>query len=168
MAAVAPETAVAINRKKARYARYADTKRWDKFEEEVALPDAQYDYQDINGKTLDFGVLTRFPSTKSFTAFFRPFFAKLQTLHNVGPGDFTQKADDEVEAVFGFEDQLLLPPFGSWAELRGGGFYYETWKRVDGEWFLQDLRMQRSYQKVTFLMGLALFLHIKLGIKVFK
>ncbi|KAI1637013.1 hypothetical protein F4809DRAFT_650161 [Biscogniauxia mediterranea] len=164
MAAVTPETAVAINRKKARYARYADTKQWDKFEEEVALPDAQYDYQDVEGKTIDLGTPCKFASTKHFTAFFRPFFARLQTLHNVGPGDFTQTADDEVEAVFAFEDQLLAPPLGSWAELRGGGFYYETWKRVDGDWFLQHLRMQRTYQKTTFLVGLAIFLQRKLGI----
>ena len=60
----------------------------------------------------------------------------------------------------------LAPPFGSWAEIRGGGFYYETWKRVDGDWFLQDLRMQRTYQKMTFLVGLGRFLQ-KLGIKIF-
>ncbi|KAI1501954.1 hypothetical protein F5X99DRAFT_380966 [Biscogniauxia marginata] len=168
MATVTPEVAVALNRKKARYARYADTKQWDKFEDEVALPDAQYDYQDVDGKTLNIGGrTTKFESTKVFTAFFRPFFAKLQTLHNVGPGDFTQTADDEVEAVFAFEDQLLAPPFGSWAEIRGGGFYYETWKRVDGDWFLKDLRMQRTYQKMTFLVALSLFLQQKLGIKFF-
>ncbi|KAI0601316.1 hypothetical protein F4775DRAFT_541434 [Biscogniauxia sp. FL1348] len=165
MAAVTPETAVAINRKKARYARYADTKQWDKFEAEVALPEAQYDYQDVDGQTIQLGAVCRFGSTKEFTAFFRPFFARLQTLHNVGPGDFTQTGD-EVEAVFAFEDQLLLPPLGSWAELRGGGFYYETWRRVDGDWFLQDLRMRRTYQKTSFLVGLAIFLQNRLGIKL--
>ncbi len=52
-----------------------------------------------------------------------------------------------------------------WASLRGGGFYYETWKRIDGEWFLQDIRMRRTYQEATLLMQF-LFLLMKLGIKL--
>jgi hypothetical protein len=52
---------------------------------------------------------------------------------------------DAVHAVLALEDQLLFSPVG---EIRGGGFYYEAWKRVggeDGDWFIADLRMERTY-----------------------
>lgn len=159
---VSLEVAQAITRKKLRYARYADTKQWDLFEKEVSVPDTQYDYQDVNGKSLVWsGCTLRFSSTKDFRGYFEPVFASLQTLHIVAPGDFTRVGageageEDEVRAVFAFEDQLLMPPFGSWAELRGGGFYYETWKLIDGDWRLKELRMRRNYQKSTFLMKVA-------------
>ena len=166
MASVPPTVALAITRKKLRYARYADTKKWDLFEEEVSIPETQYDYQGVGGKTLVWsGKQLKFSSTREFRAYFEPVFASLQTMHTLAPGDFTWAAgdgedgrEDEVKAIFAFEDQLLLPPFGSWAELRGGGFYYETWKLVDGDWRLINLRMTRNYQKATPLMKLATFL----------
>ncbi|CAJ2509580.1 Uu.00g146060.m01.CDS01 [Anthostomella pinea] len=165
--ACSPEAATAISRKKARYARYADTKQWGAYADEVALPNCTYAFEDVNGLTLNAGGnKLQFASTVEFTAFFGAFFAKLQTLHNLGPGDFTQTAPDEVRAVFSVEDQILAPPFGAWAEIRGGGYYYETWKMVDGDWFLSDLRMRRTYQKMTLLVQVAFFFQEKLGISM--
>lgn len=154
MSLVSPEVALAINRKKLRYARYADTKQWDLFEKEVARPETQYDYQGTDGQSIAIsGVSCKFAGTKQFRAFFEPAFASLQTLHTVGPGEFTKAAedededrDDEVRAIFAFQDQLFAPPFGRLAALRGGGFYYETWRRVDGDWFLVDLRSKSSLE----------------------
>lgn len=165
---VSPEVAVAINRKKARYGRYVDTKQWDKYTAEVALSDAKYDFLDVNGKPLTVGRdPLKFEDTKSMTDFFAKFFAKMQTQHMFGSGDFTTTdKDDEVKAVFALEDQILTPPLGSWAEIRGGGFYYETWKWVDGDWFLKDLRMERTYQKMTFLVIFGMFVQKWLGISL--
>lgn len=60
-------------------------------------------------------------------------------------------ADDEVHARFGFEDQLLFPqlPLGL-AGIRGGGFYKERYRRLDGDWYIVELEMRRTYQKMTF------------------
>ncbi|KAI1849066.1 hypothetical protein JX265_011271 [Neoarthrinium moseri] len=164
-----PDVIAAITRKKARYGRYADTKQWHKYEGDVSLPSTRYRFLDVSGAPLrvgGFGVLV-FDSTRTFTAFFTRFFANLQTLHNIGPGDFEQVRADEVKVVWGFEDQLLVPPLGALAEIRGGGFYYETWRLTGGDWFLHDLEMKRTYQKETLLVKFALSLQNLLGISFF-
>lgn len=167
MAHVTPEVAQAISRQKARYGRYADTKQWDKWEKEIALPDARYSFFDTNGQPLMVGKQAlAFDSAKAVTAYFEKFFASLETMHNLGPGDFEQASADEVKAVFGFEDQVMNKALGHWAEIRGGGFYYETWKLVDGQWYIKDLRMERTYQKMTFLVSLSLTIAGLLGVSL--
>jgi hypothetical protein len=97
-----------------------------------------------------------FDSAKSIAAFFKKFFAPQETMHNVCPGDFEQAGLDEVKAVFGFEDQVMSKSLGSWAEIRGGGYYYETWKLVNGEWYIKELKMERTYQKMSMLVSVLL------------
>ncbi|KAI1269241.1 hypothetical protein F5Y18DRAFT_374007 [Xylariaceae sp. FL1019] len=163
---VPTEAVAAITSKKAKYGRYADLKQWDKFEVEVALPDCNMSYLGIDDEPMQMGP-TRlvFSTASAMTTFFTKFFAPLQTLHNIGIGDFeTTGRPDEVRAIFGFEDQLMLPPLGSWMEIRGGGYYTETWKKVDGEWFLKDLIMRRTYQKQSFLVSVALFIQKITGV----
>ncbi|RSL95729.1 hypothetical protein CEP52_011903 [Fusarium oligoseptatum] len=138
MAHVTPEVALAITRQKARYGRYADTKQWDKFAQDIALPDARFSFYDTEGKLLVAG-----PQSSKRSIIF-------------GPGDFEQVGPDEVKAIFGMEDQIMSKYLGAWVEIRGGGFYHETWKLVDGEWYLQDLRLERTYQKETVLVKIGL------------
>ncbi|KAH8665560.1 hypothetical protein BGZ61DRAFT_461878 [Ilyonectria robusta] len=165
MAHVSPEVAQAISRQKSRYGRYADTKQWDKFEHEIALPDAHYTFYGTDGELLTVGnKALAFETPKAVSAYFSKFFAELETLHNIGLGDFEQVAPDEVKAVFGFEDQLLSKSLGAWVEIRGGGFYYETWKLVDGQWYISELKMERTYQKETLLVKIALALGGLLGV----
>lgn len=168
MAHVTPEVALAITRQKGRYARYADTKRWDKFAEEIALPDARYTFFDVDGKPLTVGkAALAFDSTAALAAYFTKFFAELDTIHNLSAaGDFEQVAPGEVRAVFGFEDNVMNKTLGHWAEIRGGGYYYETWRLVDGEWKIAELRMERTYQKMTFLVSFALTLAGIFGLKI--
>ncbi|KAI0151778.1 hypothetical protein GGR57DRAFT_172813 [Xylariaceae sp. FL1272] len=155
---VSAEIAAAITSKKAKYGRYADLKQWDKFEAEVALPDCKMTYLTVDGEPYQTGP-TRyvFSTASAMTTFFGKFFTHMQTLHNIGIGDFEATGrPDEVRAIFGFEDQLLVRPLGSWTEIRGGGYYTETWKEIDGEWFLKDLVMRRTFEKQTFLVSVAL------------
>ncbi len=120
MPVVSPEVALAVGRKKLRYARYVDTKNWDAFEKEVSRPETRYDYQGMDGKTLLLGPTTlRFSCTRDFRRAFETGFAPLQTQHIVAPGDFEQWADDEVRAIFAFEDQLIAPPFGIVSKVSG-------------------------------------------------
>ena len=105
-----------------------------------------------------------FDSAKSIAAFYDKFFAPQQTMHNLGVGDFEQIAPDEVRSVFGVEDQVVSKSLGSLAEIRGGGYYYTTWKLVDGEWYIKELRMERTYQKMTLLVSLVLTLAGWLGV----
>lgn len=153
MAHVTPEVALAITRQKLRYARYADTKQWDLFEK-IGVPDGRFNFFGADGEPLRMGKAVVFDSAKSFADFFNHFFSGLETLHNIAPGDFetSNENPDEVKAIFAFEDQLLSKTFGSWFEIRGGGHYNETWKLIDGEWYLKELNMKRTYQKESLLV----------------
>ncbi|KAK7940759.1 uncharacterized protein PG986_013146 [Apiospora aurea] len=143
-----PEVIDAIIRKKARYGYYADTKQWHRYAGDVYPPGQEQ----LSLRYLDHeGTPLVFEGPKPWIGFFQPFFAPLQTLHNIGIGHFEQVADDEVHARFGFEDQLLFPqlPWGL-AEIRGGGFYDERYRLIDGEWYIVELEMRRTYQKISF------------------
>lgn len=145
------EVAEIIIRKKSQYGRYIDTKQWDKFDQ-VALPDAEFIFLDTDGSILKAGKTSfAFRSSKAFTSFFSKFFARAQTLHMFGPGDLQLKAIDEVGAIWGMEDQIILKHAVGLVEIRGGGYYHETWKMRNGDWFLTSLRLERTYQKTSFL-----------------
>ena len=45
------------------------------------------------------------------------------------------KVIDEVDAVWGMEDQIILQHTAGLIEIRGGGYYHETWKMKNGDWF---------------------------------
>ena len=167
MANVPADVAQAITRKKLRYARYADQKEWDLFEKEVGTSDTQYEYQSPDGKTLVWGgKALKFASTKEFRAYYEPLYASMQPMHVLSPGDFTWAAgegkeggsNDEVEAVFAFDGVLVIPSLSSWAEMKCGGFYYETWKLVDDDWRLKDLCMRFQYEQRSLLMKLMIFM----------
>ncbi|KAL8372323.1 hypothetical protein RB595_001898 [Gaeumannomyces hyphopodioides] len=155
-----------VTNRKAQYARFADTKQWDKFAE-LGLPDATYSYQDDSGSVLALqGKRAAFDNPKSCAAFFGAFFRKQQSLHNISLAEITQTGPDEVEVIWGFEDQLIRN-YTFWAcRMRGGGHYYEVWRKKGDEWFIADLRMQRTYQMMT--SGyFVLFLLCNLGFPVF-
>ncbi|OQV01914.1 SnoaL-like domain-containing protein [Cladophialophora immunda] len=149
--AVSADTFQAISRKKALYGRLVDTKRFDQFAL-VALPECSFDFLDTDGKPLARdGVVFTFSSRDAFTSHLGVFLAKVQSLHMFGPGDlrYLTPEEDEVEAIWSMEDQLIWrearPPF----QMRGGGYYHETWALKNGEWLLKSLRLERTYTKVN-------------------
>jgi hypothetical protein len=164
--AVNPADAIAIGSRKAQYGRFADTKQWEKFKT-FALPDAVYRYYDTNGKLLQAGnKKLEFTSTASLAVFYTRFFSQAQTLHNFGPGDFEKVGPDEIKVIWALEDQVIVRGTAGLLEIRGGGYYHETWQRKDGEWFLKTLDMYRTYQKVSFLMYIVLLITGLLGLSL--
>ncbi|KFY78693.1 hypothetical protein V499_02186 [Pseudogymnoascus sp. VKM F-103] len=152
------EIAETIFRKKSQYGRYIDTKQWNKFAE-VALPNAELSFFDSDGSILVAGKTPLvFSSSQAFTSFFSKFFANAQTLHMFGPGELEQIKSDEVKATWGMEDQIILNGTGGLVEMRGGGYYYETWKMHGDDWFLASLRLERTYQKTSLTAKVFIFL----------
>jgi hypothetical protein len=66
-----------------------------------------------------------------------------------GPGILEQPAADEVRAIWSMEDQLVWPETYGVLQLRGGGYYHEVWRRVGDDWFLEDLYLERTYNKYS-------------------
>lgn len=143
------EIAQSIAQKKARYGRYVDTKQWAKLQK-IILPDARLNFWDIHGNVVIAGkVPLSFRSCKAFTDFFSLYLEKAETLHMFGPGDLEQISADEIKAVWSMEDQICLKSTNL-MEIRGGGYYHETWKLKGGEWYLQSLDLKRTYLKRTY------------------
>ena len=74
-----------------------------------------------------------------------------------GPGELQLKAIDEVGAICGMEDQIILKHALELVEIRGGGYYQETRKMRNGDWFLNSLRLERTYQKTSLLAKILIF-----------
>lgn len=154
-----PEVAERIRHKKAQYTRFADSKQWERFDS-IFVEDATYEFVDAGGeliRTPDGAVAYQWRSRESWVAFFRAAFADLQVIHLVGAGELEQGAtEDEVRAVFSVLYHAGPKAKGGDAADRGpgphetgGGHYYETWVRRDGDWFCKELRMQRLYHRAT-------------------
>ena len=155
---VSAEITDRISQKKSQYGRYVDTKQWNKFDK-IVLPNAEFGFFDSDGSVLKAGKTALiFSSSKGFTGFFSKFLANAQTLHMFGPGELEQVTAEEVRAIWGMEDQIILKGTAGLVEIRGGGYYHETWKMKDGDWFLKSLRLERTYQKISFLARLLAFL----------
>lgn len=154
---VPAEIAEVIIRKKSRYGRYIDTKQWDKFDQ-VALPNAEFSFYDTDGSILKAGNTPFvFLSPAAFTDFFSKFFTNAQTLHMFGPGELQLTSFDEVKAIWAMEDQIILKHTMGLVEIRGGGYYHETWKIENGDWFLKSLRLERTYQKTSLMAKILVF-----------
>lgn len=122
------EIAEIITRKKSQYGRYIDTKQWDKFDQ-VALPDAEFSFYNTGRSILKAGHTPFvFLSPGALTEIFSKFFASAQTLHMFRPGELQLGDIDEVTAIWGMEDQIILKHTVGLVEIRGVGYYHETWK----------------------------------------
>lgn len=144
-----------ISRKKALCGRYIDTKQWDKLSS-IALPDAELRFFEPDGSLTHVGrTPLAFSSALECALFFHKFLSKAQTLHMFGKGELEQTKADEVRAIWPMEDQIILRQGWLSVEVHGGGYYYETWRQRDQDWFLQSLVLRRTYTKPSMLAWLA-------------
>ncbi|KAI7782496.1 hypothetical protein LA080_013496 [Diaporthe eres] len=151
---VSSETTEIISRKKALYGRYIDTKQWDKLSS-IALPDAELRFFEPDGSLTHVGrTPLAFTSPEQCTSFLHKLFGNAQTLHMFGRGELEQTKADEVRAIWPMEDQIILRQGWLPVEVRGGGYYYETWRQKDHDWFLQSLVLRRTYSKPSMLAWL--------------
>jgi hypothetical protein len=148
---VPPEVAQIITDKKLKYARFADTHQWDKFDQ-VALPECTYEYTDHGELIVDQGFEYSWGSTDEFTSFFSVAFDTLQTIHMTGPGEFTFNGKDcnTVLATFPVIYHSALARGVDTSQGitgMGGGHYYETYVRKGDDWFMSKCTMDRIYEQ---------------------
>ncbi len=144
---VSSDIADVLNRKKIRYCRLADTNKWEQFDS-IALPDATFAFYQSNGSFMNLeGIDYSFPTRAEFTKFFSNLFKDLQVIHVVGAGDLEQVGPDEVRGVWTVVYHAGMKDSDTELHHTGGGHYYDTWKRKGDDWFISDLRFERSYFK---------------------
>jgi hypothetical protein len=149
MPEVPPEVAQLITKKKLQYCRFADTHQWEKYDQ-VALPECTYEYRSEGKVFVNAGFTYAWGSTEEFTTFFSVVFETLQTMHLIGPGEFEQISEDEVQAIFPvvyFSALKKGVDSSHGVQGQGGGHYVETYKRKGNDWFMATLKMDRIYEK---------------------
>ena len=149
MAPPDPKDAERITFRKLQYCRLADSGQWDLFGQ-IFLPNTHFQFFEPDGKTIhvENGVVFDFPSRDAFVAHFSESMGKLQTIHIVGPGEMEATGADEVKAIWPLLYQAASKGDTGGFQGTGGGHYYETWRRVDGEWYIAEYKMVRLYWKV--------------------
>lgn len=151
MPPVPPEIAQIITTKKLQYCRFADTHQWANFDQ-VAFPECTYEYSDHGEVLVNHGFIYSWNSTGGFTGFCSVAFETLQTMHHVGPGEFTYINDDEIQAIFPviYHSALAKTATSTMGVTgSGGGHYYETYKRKGTDWLMYKCRMDRVYEKAA-------------------
>lgn len=95
-----------------------------------------------NGYTYSWG------SRDEYISFCATALVNMQTMHSIGPGEFELVSEGEVKAVFPvtyFAAQKNIQSASG--GMQGGGYYFETYKRVNDDWMMIDSKMQRMYEK---------------------
>ncbi|KAF9877712.1 hypothetical protein CkaCkLH20_04847 [Colletotrichum karsti] len=159
MSIVPYEAAETIRRKKAQYCRLADTNQWHLFPQ-IALPTATFKFVEVyndgapervvhqNGVDFDW------PSLEGFLGYFSATNKHVDAVHMVNAGELEMARGDgasdgdEVKAVFTVVYHAGAPGRADGMHGTGAGHYHETWRRVDGDWFLERLWMRQFYWKV--------------------
>jgi len=137
-----------IKQLKARYFRGMDTK-------DAALlascfaPDASADFR---GATTDprTGINATPSSTgevlqggEAIVATITGALAKLQTVHHGCCPEIEITGEDTANGIWAMVDYLRMPPDSRVAEMDGWGHYIESYRRIEGKWKIQTIRLPR-------------------------
>lgn len=144
-----PQDAERITTRKLQYCRHADSGQWDSFAQ-LFLPNTRFQFFEADGETIhvENSVMFDFHSRDAFVAHFSESMGKLQTIHVVSPGEMEAKGPDEVKVVWPLVYQAASKGDTAGFHATGGGHYYETWRKVDGEWYIAEFKMIRLFWKV--------------------
>lgn len=128
-----------IKQLKARYFRCMDTKDWDGFAA-VFAPDAD---MDVSGEVPHDPESGLRHGNTAIAAFVRSNVDPVVTVHHGHMPEITVHDEDTASGIWSMEDKLRWPDGSSFRTLHGYGHYHETYRRVDGQWRIQTLRLTR-------------------------
>jgi uncharacterized protein (TIGR02246 family) len=120
-----------IKQLKARYFRTLDTKAWDDFRL-VFTPDITID---VDGN--------HFEGRDTFVEQLSAILTGVSTVHHGHMPEITITGPDEATGIWAMMDYLTFPGTGPARGFRGYGHYHETYRRLDGEWHIERLRLDR-------------------------
>lgn len=139
------ETTHIIASKKAQYTRLVDTNQWGLLDA-ILLPDFSFKMLDHEGAIMNFGgAEVNFSSREDWKAYFGELLHTKQKTHLVGYPELEQIGPDEIVARFTL--QAFVAELGARPKGRTtlAGHYRDTWKMVDGDWWLAEVVLELSY-----------------------
>lgn len=130
----------AIRQLKARYFRCMDTKDWQGFAG-VFAPDAQLDMRsEMHDGSGGSGLIE---GAASIADFVRSRIDDVETVHHGHTAEIELTSADTARAIWAMEDRLRWPPGSPLAGLHGFGHYHETYRHIDGRWYITSTRLTR-------------------------
>lgn len=139
----------AIRQLKARYFRGVDTRDWELLRS-VFTEDAEIGPMESGVPAHVIALQPPAPghapsntSVGAFMARIEPFLVGVLTVHHGHQPEITFTADGEADGIWPMEDVLVWPKDGY--RFRGAGYYWERYRKVDGEWRIASVRLTRLY-----------------------
>ena len=147
-----------IKQLKATYFHCVDTKNWKGFLE-VFAPDAEFDHRTafdavdpVSGESRVYGrpellkhIDTSEWKVKGREALFSMSadFAAVSTVHHGFNPRITVHSAEEASGIWAMTDLLRFAENAPIREIRGYGFYHETYRKLDGRWLIQSNTLKR-------------------------
>lgn len=126
---------------KARYFRSMDCKDWAGLEA-VFTPDLRADFRESTGGN-DESLLTF--GAPQYVSNLAPMLEKVITVHHGHMAEITLESPTEARGIWAMEDKLW-PQEGSelpFTMMHGYGHYHERYLKVDGVWYIKEIRLTR-------------------------
>jgi hypothetical protein len=130
-----------IKQLKARYFRSMDTKDWAGLES-VFSPDAALD---MRGEAADKSKAAEglVIGAANIMPFIRNAVIDLVTVHHGHMPEIEIVSETTATGIWAMEDILRWPEGAALKSLHGFGHYHETYRKIDGRWFIQSSRLVR-------------------------
>jgi hypothetical protein len=149
----------AIKQLKARYFHTLDTKDWAGFQS-VFAPDAVMDMREafhavdpLSGEPRIYGNASLLAGMDTsgwlllgaevIGSSAPNLFTNVCTVHHGSMPQISIADHDSATGIWWMEDLLRFPPGSPMEEVRGWGYYHETYRRLDGRWVIQSTRLKR-------------------------
>jgi SnoaL-like domain len=126
-----------ITELKARYCRFLDCKQWQDYAG-VFAPDGVSQF----GPDPEEGAVV---GREAIIALLSKQLKGAVTAHRIHPGEFRFHENGEASALWPMDDRVAKPGF----VLEGAGYYEERYRRIDGQWFIQHMRIHRLRVDIT-------------------
>lgn len=147
-----------IKQLKARYFHCVDSKDWTGFAQ-VFAPDGEFDQREaftavdpvsgasrVYGRPELLGAIDtsgwRFKGREEIVSTAGDF-ADVSTVHQGFNPQIALHSLEEASGIWAMQDRLRFPPGSPIEEIVGYGHYHETYRRIDGVWFIQTNTLTR-------------------------
>lgn len=128
-----------IRKLKYRYCRAIDTADWDLFEQ-LFTPDAVMDMSATGGSDVTGERIRR--SREEIVEWISATLAPgAHALHRGLMGEIELTSDTTADGIWAGEWDAWFAPENPLKERHGAGYYYESYHRVDGRWFISSIRI---------------------------
>ncbi|WP_037858950.1 nuclear transport factor 2 family protein [Streptomyces sp. NRRL S-340] len=131
---------------KARYARYADTKQWEKVAG-LFTDDAVMRFRDVDGN------LTHEVTAAEFARTIGSRVGAGQPVHHLFSHEVTFASDTTAQGVWAMEDLIFhdreAHPKAPFSFMHGFGHYHDTYRKIDGEWYISGSELTRLRMEIV-------------------